>query len=101
MQKAPERPLEGPYQVKPLDHERPHYGDRLEHMGRQVSLSSVVLASFVGAYDPLGVGHRSWLVKTLLECVSDQGSRCGMIFVDPSMDVFQQVLPLLGGDATL
>ena len=62
---------------------------------------SIVLASFVGAYDLLGISHHGWLLETLPECVSDQGSRCGMMSTDPSMDVFQQVLPLLGGDATL
>ena len=39
-----------------------------------MSLPSVVLASFAGAYDLLGVGHRGWLVETLPECISDQGS---------------------------
>ena len=64
-------------------------------------MPSVVLASFVGAYDLLGIGHRGRLVETLPECVSDKGFRCGVMFVDPSMDVFQQVLPLLDGDAML
>ena len=27
---SPERPLEGSNQIEPLDHERPHDGDRLE-----------------------------------------------------------------------
>ena len=66
-----------------------------------MSLPSIVLASFAGAYDLLGVDHHGWLVETLSECVSNQGSRCGVMSIDPSMDVFQQVLPLLGGDATL
>ena len=66
-----------------------------------MSLLSIVLASFAGAYDLLGVSHRGWPVETLSECVSDQGSRCSVMSTDPSMDVFQQVLPLLGGDATL
>ena len=64
-------------------------------------MPSIVLASFAGAYDLLGVGHRGWPVEILSECVFDQGSRCGVMSADPSMDVFQQVLPLLGGDATL
>ena len=66
-----------------------------------MSLLSIVLASFAGAYDPLGVGHRGWLVETLPECVFDQGSRCGVMSTDPSMDVFQYILPLLSGDAAL
>ena len=64
MRKAPGRPLEGPYQVEPPDCERPRDGDRLERLGQQVSLPSIVLASF-GAYDLLGVGHRGWPVETL------------------------------------
>ena len=91
---APGRPLEGPYLVEPLDYERPRDGDHLEHLGQQVSLSSVVLASFVGAYDLLGVGHRGWLVETLPECISDQGSRCGVMPTDSSLDVLEEVLPL-------
>ena len=101
MRKFRRCPLEGPYQVKPPDREWPRDGDRLERLGQQVSLPSAVLASFAGVYDLLGVGHRGWPVETLLECVFDQGSRCGVMSVDPSMDVFQQVLPQLGGDATL
>ena len=101
MREAPERPLEGPYQVEPPDHEWLRDGDRLERLVRQVSLLSVVLASFVGAYDLLDVGHSSCPVETLLECVSNQGSRCGVMSVDPSMDVFQQVLSLLGGATML
>ena len=101
MRKPPGRPLEGPYQVEPPDHEWPHDGDHLEGLGRQMSLPSVVLASFAGAYDLLGVGHRGWPVETLSKCVSDQGSRCGVMSADPSMDVFQHVLPLLSGDVTL
>ena len=62
---------------------------------------SIALASFVGAYNLLGIGHHSWPVETLPKCISDQGSRCDVMSADPSMDVFQQVLPLLGGDAAL
>ena len=101
MREASGRPLEGPYQVEPLDREWRHDGDRLERLGQQVSLPSIVLASFVGAYDLLGVAHHGWPVETLSECVSNQSPRCGVMFVDPSIDVFQQVLPLLGGDAML
>ena len=66
-----------------------------------MGLLSVVLASFAGAYDLLGIAHRGWPVETLPECVSDQASRRGVMSAKPSKDVFQQVLPLLGGDATL
>ena len=64
-------------------------------------MSSVVLASFVGAYDLNGIDHCGWPVETLPEYVSDQGSRFGMMSADPSMDIFQQVLPLLSSNAML
>ena len=43
---APEHPLEGFDQIEPLDYERPHDGDRLECLGRQVGLLSVVRVLF-------------------------------------------------------
>ena len=39
---APGRPLDRSNQIKPPDRERPHDGDRLECLGWQVGLSSVV-----------------------------------------------------------
>jgi hypothetical protein len=47
-----------------------------------VGLLSVKLAPFVGAHNPLGVGHRRWPVKSLLECVSDEAARCGVVPVE-------------------
>ena len=40
-------------------------------------------------------------VEALLECISDQGSRHGMVTVDPTVDIAQQPLPLFDGDAAL
>ena len=45
---APGRPLERFNQIEPLDHKRPHDGDRLEFLGRQVGVPSVVLTPFIG-----------------------------------------------------
>jgi len=66
-----------------------------------VSLSSVVLAPFAGAYDLLGVGYCSGPVEALSECVSDQSSWCGVVTADPAVDVAQQKLALFGGNALL
>jgi hypothetical protein len=68
---APGHPFEGPDQIKPPDREWPCDGDRLEHLGQQVGLTSVVLTPFVGAHDLLGVGHRGCPVEAMLERVSD------------------------------
>ena len=66
-----------------------------------MGLPSVVLTPFVGAYDLLGVGYCSGPVEALSECVSNQGSRRGVVTVDPTVDITQQALPLLDGDAEL
>ena len=66
-----------------------------------MSLPSIVLAPFVGAYDLLSVGYLGRPVEALSELISDQGSRCGMVIADPTMDIAQQMLPLFDGDAAL
>ena len=66
-----------------------------------MSLPSIVLAPIVGAYDLLGVGYRGRIVEALSECISDQGSRCGMMSTDPTMNVLQQLPSLFDGNATL
>jgi hypothetical protein len=81
------RLFEGPNQINPPDHERPHDGDHLECLGRQVGLTRVVLTPFAGAHDMLGVGHRGWPVEALSECIPGQGSRCGMMSIDPAVDI--------------
>ena len=66
-----------------------------------MSLSSIVLAPFVGAYDLLGVGYYSGPVEALSECISNQGPRRGMVTVDPTMDVVQQKFSLFARDTEL
>ena len=66
---APGHLLERPNQIEPPDHKGPRDGDHLECLGREVSLPSVVLAPFAGAYDLLGVGYRSGPIEALSECV--------------------------------
>ena len=88
-------------QIKPPDHERPRDGDRLECLGWQVGLPSIVLTPFVGAHNLFSVGYYGRPVETLSKCISDQGPRCGMVPVDPAIDISQQLLPLFDGDAAL
>ena len=70
-------------------------------MGREVSLPSIVLAPFAGAHDLLGVGYCSGPIEALSEYVSIQGSRHSVVTIDPTVDIVQQALPLLNGDAEL
>ena len=64
-------------------------------------MPSVVLAPFTSAYDSLGVRYYSGPVEALSECVSNQGSRRGVVTADPTVDIPQQKLPLFGGDTEL
>ena len=66
-----------------------------------VSLPSVVLTPFAGAYDLLGVGYRSGPVEALSALIFYQGSRRGVVTTHPTVDIAQQMLPLFDGDATL
>ena len=66
-----------------------------------MNLPSVVLTPFVGAYNLLDVGYCGGLVEALSECVPNQGPWCGMVTVDPTVDIAQQTLPLFDGDAAL
>ena len=79
--------FEWPNQVEPPDREGPHDGDRLERLGQEVSLPSVVLSSFAGAYNLLGIGYCGGPVEALSECIPNQGSWCGMMTADSTMDV--------------
>ena len=66
-----------------------------------MSLPSVVLTPFAGAYNLFGVGYCSGPVEALSLCISNQGSRRGMVTIDPIVDIAQQMLPLFDGDAAL
>ena len=66
-----------------------------------MSLSSVVLTPFVGAYDLLRVGYCSGPVEALSECVSDQGPQRGMVTADATVDVVQQKFSLFARDTEL
>ena len=66
-----------------------------------MDLPSIVLTPFIGAHNLFGVGYCGRPVEALMECVSDQGSRSGMVTADPTVDIAQQPLPLFDGDAAL
>ena len=101
MGEAPERLFKRPNQVEPPDREGPRDGDHLECLGWEVSLSSVVLTPFVGAYDLVDVGYCSGPVEALSECFSNQGPQHGMVTADPTMDVAQQKSSLFTEDVEL
>ena len=87
MGEAPGRLFEWPNLVEPPDRKGPRDGDRLERLGREVSLPSVVLTSFVGAYNLLGIGYYGGLVEAMSECIPNQGPWCGMMTVDSTVDI--------------
>ena len=66
-----------------------------------MSLSSIVLAPFAGAYDLLGVSYCSGPVEALSKCISNQGSRRGVVTAGPTVDIAQQKVPLFDGDTEL
>ena len=68
---APGHPLERSNQIEPLDHEWLCDGDRLECLGRQVGLSSVVLTPFVGVHNLFSVGYCGQPVEALSKRISD------------------------------
>ena len=47
------------------------------------------------------IGYHGRPVEALSERISDQGSECGMVTADPTMDITQQKLPLFDRDTEL
>ena len=66
-----------------------------------MSLPSVVLAPFASAYDLFSISYHGRLVEALSEHVSDQGFGCGMVTIDPTVDIAQQMLPPFDRDVAL
>ena len=79
--------LERSNQIEPPDREQPRDANHLDRLGQEVSLPIVILTPFAGAFDLLGVGYCSGPVEALSECVSNQGSRRGVVTADPTMDI--------------
>ena len=66
-----------------------------------MGLSSIVLTPFIGAHNLFSVSHYGRPVEALSEFISDQGPRRGMVPIDSTMDITQQLLSLFDGDAAL
>ena len=66
-----------------------------------MGLPSIVLTPFTSVHNLFSIGYCSRPVEALSERVSDQGPRCDMVPIDPTMDITQQLLPLFDGDAAL
>ena len=98
---APGRLLQRSNQIEPPDHEGPRDGDHLECLGREVSLPSVVLTPFAGAYNLLGIGYYGGPVEALPKCIPNQGSWCSMMTADSTVDVAQQEFSLFARDTEL
>ena len=64
-------PLERFDQIEPPDREQPRDGDRLECLGRQVGLPSIVLTPCIGAHNLFSVGYCGRPAEALSEHVSD------------------------------
>jgi hypothetical protein len=87
MCEAPGRLSEWPHHIKVPHNKRPCDGDGLKHLRREVSLSSIELASLATTYDVLGVCHHCRLVKPLSESLSDKSSRTDVISACAGMDL--------------
>ena len=66
-----------------------------------MGLPSVVLTPFVCAHNLFSIDYCGRLVVALSECIFDQGPRHGMVPIDATMDITQQLLPSFNGDAAL
>ena len=64
-------------------------------------MPSVGLTPFVGAHDLVGVCYYSGPIKALSECISNQGSWCGMMTAYSTVDVTQQEFSLFARDTEL
>ena len=65
------RPLERSDQIEPPDYEWPRDRDRLERLGWQVGLPSIVLTPFIGAHHLFSIDYCGWPVEALFERVFD------------------------------
>jgi hypothetical protein len=83
VREAPECLLQGTDEVQTPYRKRPGDGYCLQGLSGQVRLPCVELTPLAGAYNPSGVGHCSWLVETLSEGVSHEGSRCCVVTASP------------------
>ena len=86
---APECLLQGTDEVQTPHSKRPGDGYCLQSLSGQVGLLRIELTPLAGAYNPSGVGHRDWLVETLSEGISNEGSRRCMVTASPRVYFLQ------------
>ena len=91
--------FEGSNHVEALDCEWPGDWDGLKLPCWQMSLPTVELASFTPTDHHLCISQRSGLVKTLAKGFPDQRPWGRVMSADPGMDLKQELLSLVGGDA--
>ena len=84
---------------KAPDREWPGDGDGLKLLCRQMSLLSVELASLTPADDLLCLSQHSGPVKTLMKGFSNQRPQGHVMSTYSSMDLKEELFPLVGGDA--
>jgi hypothetical protein len=96
---APRCLSEWPHHVEVPDGKGPRDGDCLQHLRREVSLSSVELAPFTAPHDVFRVGDRRGPVETLSESFSDKCSRTGVVTAGASIYFLQQLAALIPKDA--
>ena len=70
-------------------------------MGRKMCFSSIELATLAGPHDVGGIGDRGGPVKSLPKRVAHEGTWRGVMAADASVDVADQLLALVEGDASL
>jgi hypothetical protein len=70
-------------------------------MSGKVGLAGVKLVPLAGAYNLTGVRDRGRPVNALAESIANEGTRCGVMAKDPSVDVPQEIAPLGDGHAPL
>ena len=99
MSEAAQALFEGSYHVEAPDRERPGDADGLKLLCWQVRLPSVELASLTPADDLFCISQCGGPVKTLMKGFFDQRSRGRVMSIDSSMDLEEELFPLVGGDA--
>jgi hypothetical protein len=81
--------------------ERPHDGDGLQDVRREIGFAGIELAPFAGAYDLAGVGDRDGPIEALAECVAYESAGRGMVAADARVNVPEELTPLGDGHASL
>ena len=66
-----------------------------------MGLPSVLFTPFAGAHNTFSIGYHGWPVEALSKHIFDQGSRRGMVTVDPTVDIAQQKFSLFARDTEL